>query len=1158
MKAIQPTIAVCAALLISVAFAGRASAQAVDDTALFSSSTPPNVMLMVDNSGSMKNAVWHPDYDSTATYQCDPVGGCSCAGNVFVSSGTTNVTRCGITRTFTDDPRLTSGSTRYASSYANWIFSLPNGDPRLAEINDLSNGTYSPCLQALGFSTFSKYSRTRTVAAKDVLREVICNVNATGDIRFGIAQFRRQHDSEYHGGFVRVPIEDMDAADYVLNGSAAQSHLEHLDDAVEGLTADTWTPLGETLFQIYTYFMSRDSDDLPEGKVAGKDFPEYEYATNRGPLPDGDGDGPAPPDPVDNECQKHFVIVITDGEPTRDNFTDNGSGNQAEGFDDFVADLIGDYATDYPGENENGHRYLDDIALFMATKDFRPDIPGDQFIDTYTVGFSTNPAANDLLQATATNGNGLFKTSDNAEELATAITDAITDILLKSQAFSSATVPATRTASGGNLYTSLFIPSQDSPYWEGHLQLWQITGAGEILDENDACVFEGNPVPCEGGTFAATADPFWDAGEEVPSPNARRLFTSLPTTSARVPFVHVNDGGSLSELTLTDQFDATDDLALADIATYGGTLATNLNELSEEIVESIRGCNYATGTAANPCVERPWMLGDIFHSNPVVAGPPKAFINDPSFKAYKALPQNKFRDKVVFAGTNDGWIHGFNAGVYDPSPPLPALPGYDRGTGQELFGFMPWPVRERIHEIPRDVGLRDYYGVDGSPTVAEVWNYTSDTQLPFAKLLDGSEWMTVLMGGLRQGGNGYYALDVTDPSSAQYPGYLWEVPREDPALDPHGLRNVIAQTWGRPVITRIKVERSPGVVVERWVAVVTGGYDPTGDPNDPLNYDPNGFAGRGIFLIDIKTGELLGQKRLHAVAQGDATDGMNYAIASTPAVLDLDFDSYADVIYVGDLGGNMWRWVVKYDPNSGNVLYDAVNSAADVNQTSSKFSKFFSTPVVTVSAVDYHKSFFFPPTAALKSGKLWLAFGSGERANLKRPGDSGSANENNTFYSMTDLDPLEKLGAPSPLGEFDLYNTTTDGYCTPLGPTQRGFFFRGEDGEKFITESAIFNYWVIAGSFTPDTVSIDPCKGSGTAALYIFRIYCGDGFFAETGAGGDRKLDLGVGVPTDPKVSVGPGGTRVITQVGDGIPGVSGPGLPAQPVSQPFFKQEND
>ena len=37
---------------------------------------------------------------------------------------------------------------------------------------------------------------------------------------------------------------------------------------------------------------------------------------------------------------------------------------------------------------------------------------------------------------------------------------------------------------------------------------------------------------------------------------------------------------------------------------------------------------------------------------------------------------------------------------------------------------------------------------------------------------------------------------------------------------------------------------------------------------------------------------------------------MKYAMPSTPAVFDLDSDGFADVIYIGDLGGQIFKWTI--------------------------------------------------------------------------------------------------------------------------------------------------------------------------------------------------------------------------------------------------------
>ena len=1128
-----------AATAIAAFLTTPGAARAQDDTDLFTVSVPPNVMLLVDNSGSMNEIVWHPDFDPTAPTSCNNYT------NTLFRLNDTTLTRCGTTRTYFVDPAVQADgtNTRFDPRYLNWLHSLPDGDPRLAEIALTNNGTYSACLQAQGFTApFSRYRRARVSAAKDVLREVICNSNQAGAVRFGISQFRLPGGSnDPNGGFVRVGVDD-----YSI------THGANLDSAIDALEGVTWTPLGESLFQIYTYFMSRTDSDLPFGADGTTRFPRYRYRTtttgNFGPPTTTAS--LVPPDPVQFSCQKNFVIVITDGEPTMDTFRANS--NTADGtnvgFSDFMQ-LIGDYNPD--GEQEVGGPacaggntcalYLDDIAMFMQDNDFRPDLDGTQAIDVYTVGFATTPEANDLLSRTAAVGNGLFFSSNNAEELADALVSAVTDIVQKSQSFTAATVPATRTADGGNIYTSLFVPS-DTPYWEGQLKLFEIDPNADILDANGNCALL-NPSPpgeCKSGSIAPSAVPFWDAADEIPASPSRTLSTSLPG-AGKVPF-----DSTLTSAALGDPNDGSDDLTAADIPLYPGSGATTAEELADEIIANVRGCEFGTGVS-NSCVDRASRLGDIFHSNPLVVGRPRSFINETSYRAFRDTFAT--RDNMIFAGSNAGFVQGFHAGDWQATPTPPASPGYDRGTGEEVFGFMPWPVRQNARFLPIDGGSRDYYGVDGSPAAADVWIHTTSTQT--AKAADGSEWRTVLAGGLRQGGRAYYALDISDPSSASYPGYLWEFPAEDaPAAD----RAYLGETWGQPIMTKVRVSIG-GLPYERWVAIVSGGYDRRSDPNDALNYDANATAGRAIYIIDLKTGQVLGEKKFDPSAS-DGQQNMLYAMPSTPSVFDTDLDGFADVIYIGDLGGNVWKWVIKYDPAFNNYLVDPINSSGVVSQPDTKFRKFFeakATPAsslgVTVGGTTYYKSIFFSPSGAFSKNRFWLAFGTGERTNLQRTHDASTTAENNRFYSVKDEDIFDRRVTIIPtLTEEQLLDTSDSATCPNLASVS-GFFFRVDDDEKFVTDTTIFSFWVIAASFTPSGVS-NPCESSGNARLYVFKVHCGQGFFFNTatatsadlasggpgGSGGSanpglanfgdpasRYLDLGAGLPTDPRVTVGPG-----------------------------------
>lgn len=1155
-----------ATALVLPGAAGRA-----DDTLLFSTTVAPNVLLVVDNSGSMEHIVWHPDFDpdDSASWGCNHFSA-DADGNWSRESVTSDTSRtyCSNTRTLYHDSSLPD-DTRWDHRYLNWYFGLDSAVPaEQAILNDIAataNGTLSACL---GGGTYSKYRRSRATASQLVIREVICQVNNTGKVRFGMAQYRDEGDPE--GGHVIVEIDDY---------STAQDAA--LQTAINNITPETWTPLGETLFQIYTYFMSRTTTDIPYGTDGVTRFPAYSYST------DATGEGgapvsPAPVSPVQYDCQKNFVIVITDGEPTRDDFDDGDTTPGVQlGFQDFKdGKLIPDYNPAPAGEVEDQDdaicsdcetsMWLDDIAKYMHEVDFRPDMadgvdslgnPVPQTIDVYTVGFTTSAFADDLLNRAAVLGGGQFYKSNNAEELAEDLVAAITDIIQKSQAFTAATVPATRTADGGNFYSSFFIPSGTNPFWEGHIRNFTINAAGQILDAQTppVCALDDPSGNCLEGQFLGTAVPHWDAADEMPAPDSRTLYTSAYDNTA-------SPSGSDPEVAYSRvDFDAADldnatEMAVTypPAASYSGSNASSAEELADELVQYLRGCEFGTGVAWSTidttCLERqrpsgdPRTLGDIFHSDPVVVGHPNLGVNETSYVAF-ATTYNT-RQRILFAGANDGFLHAFDAGTWDS-----LAEAYNHGTGVEQFGFMPWSIRETIQNLPVDIGSRDHYFVDGSPQAADVWFYPSHTTVN--KAANGSEWRTVLIGGLRQGGNTYYALDVTNPAASGYPGYLWEFPREGGSVgfDASGsfdYMDYMGETWSDPVIARVKVlvpGDPTGETYERWVAIFGGGYDPTGDPNSG-SYDATTTAstsrkGRALFMVDVQTGRVLAAQFYHhnALDTGLGTTGggsteMKYAFASTPAVIDEDFDGFADIVYIGDLGGNLWKWVITSTGIDTVNPFNADGSDRFVNKRQSawEFGIMFQAPVASIGGTPYYKSFFFPPSVTYVGSSLWLAVGTGERANPGFDGaDPADDSENNRFYAIKDPN---KLGLPD-LDADSVYTTAdilvesdTDGVPPERGLTDlttfegcatvsnNGWYLIAREGEKFVTNTEIIAYYVFAGSFIP-TPSLSPCDSGGSASLYIFKIQCGEGFWPGNSGAEERRISLGDGMPTSPRLSLG-------------------------------------
>jgi hypothetical protein len=65
--------------------------------------------------------------------------------------------------------------------------------------------------------------------------------------------------------------------------------------------------------------------------------------------------------------------------------------------------------------------YLDDIAMFMHQRDFRPDLAGAQGLQVYTVAFGRDLFGLELLAKTADAGGGLFLLPEDVGLLASEI-----------------------------------------------------------------------------------------------------------------------------------------------------------------------------------------------------------------------------------------------------------------------------------------------------------------------------------------------------------------------------------------------------------------------------------------------------------------------------------------------------------------------------------------------------------------------------------------------------------------------------------------------------------------------------------------------------------------------------------------------------------------
>ncbi len=244
-------------------------------------------------------------------------------------------------------------------------------------------------------------------------------------------------------------------------------------------------------------------------------------------------------------------------------------------------------------------------------------------------------------------------------------------------------------------------------------------------------------------------------------------------------------------------------------------------------------------------------LGDIYHSSPQVVGAPQQDTRDESFNAFRRLPVVENRPETLYVGSNDGILHAI--ATRDTNVTAGPHSGETITAGTELFGFIPSLVQPNLAGASRS----HLWMVDSSPVIKDVFYRKAADGL-----VDPSQYHTVLVSGLRQGGKGYFALDVTDPFA---PKTLWQFSHPNMGL-----------SYGEPALGQVIIDNR-GSVEQRAIAILPGGSGvespfcrgtcrPTGAgmPETAEGADVSReelrcweTQGRGLFVIDVATGEVL-------------------------------------------------------------------------------------------------------------------------------------------------------------------------------------------------------------------------------------------------------------------------------------------------------------
>ncbi|MFC1859427.1 hypothetical protein ACFL9U_15565, partial [Thermodesulfobacteriota bacterium] len=581
---------------------------------------------------------------------------------------------------------------RYSKNYLNWLFYAEDagGSPLYA-----GNGSDLPTVSRFYYS-------------KQAL--MIVGKGANNRAEFGIYNFTSTSQGASNVqplGLVATTPLAADPANNTLD-SAYVNNLNNMGTV-------TYSPLAEGLATIGGYF------DSPSSGV------------------------------VASYCTKNYAIVVSPGLSSEDQ--DDASQYKPATLEDYDDDAGGigegniqaDSSTFVIPTRTNGSTWLDDVAYYMYTNDMVGYREGFQNVSTYTIGFMGNRESNLFLVNTSNNGNGkknIYSTThadygkyhfvaESPNTLATAIIDAINDILSRNSTFTAPVVPVTRTTSSNRIYMALFKP-KGGTFWDGNVVKFGIDLTTlDIVDANgDAATFPN-------GAIKETAVPFWETINWASADYANYMENRTGFSNSRKIYTYL---GTTTDLTAGDNaFTTTNALLTPQRLGYPPSGAG-------DTIHYVRGGDVLDEDGDGNITEnREIITGDVLHSEPTV------------FTYYFADDTSK---TVVFYGANDGMLHA----VLDFVDSDTTAAGGETQYGTEHWAFIPPQHLHRLKNFLDGSNHIDF--IDGSPKV-----YFKDVNGD--EIVDsGAGDRVIVVCGERKGGTGFFGLDVTDPDT---PLYLWRI-----------------------------------------------------------------------------------------------------------------------------------------------------------------------------------------------------------------------------------------------------------------------------------------------------------------------------------------------------------------------------------------------
>jgi type IV pilus assembly protein PilY1 len=804
-----------------------------------------------------------------------------------------------------------------------------------------------------------------------------------------------------------LPLSDVTPREiFVRRGWGYYSNITGNGRLVETVQADSSAHFSNLL----AYLGSETSGGTPEIKNSAVFTPlTGSLQTARNYFSDGGQS------PITQTCQRNFVVLATDGNPT--GRTDGNQYDPSQWVNTFNATT---------GTWTYGQALQDVFQQLTALRS--TSVSGRTYdVQSYVVGMGdtvANPSSVAALNQMAGLGGGYstaFLGSDSSA-LSNAFQSIVGDIQSKTSAASSAALNGGSWNTGSSLYQAKF----SSADWSGDLVAYPVASTG---------------LPSTTAT--------WNAGPQIKSQNwdtGRKILTYKPSAAAGAHGITFRWPAVPASPTATElDISQTAALNLNATGSNDGFGSWRLQYLRGDASKEPRNCS--TPPCASPQFRSRNLtpLGDIVNSSPsYVASPNFGYYDDMESAPYSGFVATYMnRTPMIYMGANDGMLHAINA-----------------NNGVEALAYVPSGMYSGLSQLT-DLNYSHRYFVDGTPTVGDVFY--------------GGAWHSLLVSGLRAGGTGLFALDVTNPATfaEANAGSLvrWEF--QDPDM---------GYIVGQPLI----VKTNNG----RWSVVVNGGYNPG-----------NATGHAFLFIIDAETGALV-RKMDTGEGSPSSPNGL-----SSPAAIDINGDSIADLVYAGDLDGNLW----KFDISSTLPAAWVMGNGALPLFTTASGQSITSRPDATL----------FP------DGGYLISFGTGrylatsDTTNTTAQAEYGIRDTlTNGTVTLSQLQ-VQSITQQTTGTDGNTYRLSTHAVDPPSDPgitgdnvisrssyysTKKGWYVNlPTNGERVVANARIRGGRVILTSLIPDVSS--PCAYGGSGWVMEFDALTGDRLDTDTfDTNGDNSL----------------------------------------------------